>query len=90
MYKTIKKSRNSGFSKRTNTFEKFRRKSVDWKELAINYPKISEYLTFQPHVNTLHFLGDPTLAALLLFFCAWVSHVMLTGIRKCVLHPKLT
>ena len=23
--------------------------------IAINYPKISEYLTFQPHVNTLHF-----------------------------------
>ena len=53
-------------------------------------PKISENLTFQAHVNSLHFWGEPTLAARLLFFCAWVSHVMLTPIRKCVLHPTLT
>ena len=53
-------------------------------------PKIFEYLTFQAHVNSLHFWGEPTLAAPLLFFCAWVSHVMLTRICKCVLHPTLT
>ena len=52
MYKTIKKFRNSGFFKRTNIFEKFRRKSEDWQYLLSiirRYPDI-----FEPHLLALY------------------------------------
>ena len=58
-----------------------------------NSYQLSEYIRtshFEPHLLALYFCGEPTLAVPnVIFFCAWVSHVMLTRFRKCVLHPTL-
>ena len=93
MYKTIKKSRNSGFSKRTNTFEKFRRKSGPWtgnNSLSIirRYPNISLFnptlilfiLAGSQHQQRYCYFFAPGYLTLCLLVPASVSYIL--SLRK--------